>query len=188
MGNLSEHFNIQDFTCRCGKCDKKYRISLSLVGALEAIGSHFRRPVKVVEAYRCEDHPQADPTSKKDYHYRGKAANVIVEGVKTSEVYKFAETLPEIKEIIYYPTKSYLHLATGGDEKRYFVQEFESNAPLTPEKKIRYGLAEAEPLKTPETVAAAAAAPTADQTGQAQPAVAADQPGPVDTVPAPAQS
>lgn len=182
MGNLSEHFNLQDFACHCGKCDKKYRISLALVGALEAIGGHFRRPVKIVEAYRCEDHPQADPTSKKDYHYRGRAANIIVEGVKTSEVFKFAATLPEVKEMIYYPTKSYLHLATGGDEKRYFVQEFDSNAPLTPEKMVRYGLAEAEPA--PAAEAAPAESPAAETAAQS---VAADPAASTAPVPAPDQ-
>lgn len=180
MGNLSDHFNIQDFACKCGKCDGKYRISLALVGALEAIGGHFRRPIKVVEAYRCEEHPQADPTSKRDYHYRGKAANILVEGIKTSEVFRFAQTLPEVKELIYYPTKSYLHLATGGDEKRYFVQEFESLSPLTPEKMIRYGLAEVEPATTDPALVAAdiETVPAASPTPSAAPDLPPVQPAP----------
>ncbi|MBI5399991.1 DUF882 domain-containing protein [Candidatus Saganbacteria bacterium] len=140
MGNLSEHYNHQDFACHCRECPDEYKIHLGLVGALEMIGGRFRKKVRIVSGFWCETFFEKQHKTKGSYHTKGKAAHIMIEGIPPQEIFKFAETLPELRGVGFYPQESWIHIDTRpGDPVRY-VKEGNEYHPLTPEKRARYGL------------------------------------------------
>jgi hypothetical protein len=143
MGDLSDHFNHKDFICHCTECrGEEYKIHLGLVGALEMIAEHFQKPVKVLAGFWCEAHNEKLKKEKISFHCKGKAAHIQVEGVPPGEVFKFAETLPELNGLGIYPQEGFVHLDTRPLEKReLFVKDGERYSLLTAEKRKQYGLA-----------------------------------------------
>lgn len=143
MGDLSYYFNHKDFACRCKQCRDEYRIHLGLVGALEMIASHFNKPVKIREAYRCEEYNEKIEGHKKSPHLYGKAAHISVEGVPLKDLYNFAQTIAEIKWLGLYPQEGFIHIDTDRrkDETRQeWVKEQGRYLPLTPDRKKIHGL------------------------------------------------
>lgn len=143
MGDLSYYFNHKDFACRCNQCQGEYRIHLGLVGALELIAAHFNKPIKIREAFRCEEYNEKIEGHKKSPHLFGKAAHISIDGVPLKDLYNFALTVPEIKWIGYYPAQDFIHVDTDRrkEETRYeYLKDQGRYAPLTPERKKIYGL------------------------------------------------
>ncbi len=140
MGNLSEHFNHKDFACSCPECKGEYRIHLGLVGALEQIGSQFKKKVKVVSAFWCDTFYEKLNKSKRSFHTMGKAAHIAIDGVPLPELFKYCETLPELRGLIFYPRESYIHVDTRSTDPVRLVKEGSDYLPLTPEKRTKYGL------------------------------------------------
>ena len=71
----------------------------------------------------------------------GKAVHINIEGVNPSEIFKFAETIPDIDGIGLYPKENFVHLDTRPKEKHsLWVKEGKSYIILTPEKRKKYGL------------------------------------------------
>jgi len=140
MGNLSPHFNHKDFACHCPECKGEYRIHLGLVGALEMISDHFRKNVRIVSGFWCDAYHETLSRHKRSFHNRGKAVHFWVENVPLPEVFKFAETLPELRGLGFYPKENFIHADTRpGDPVRY-VKEGLAYIPLTPDKRAKYGL------------------------------------------------
>lgn len=141
MGNLSEHFNHKDFACRCPQCKGEYRIHLGLVGILEMVSSHFKKRVKIVSAYYCEDYTESLKRDKISYHSKGKAANIQVEGIPAAEVFKFAESIEGVNGVGYYPDDNMVHIDTRPVEKKEaWIREKGRYSPLSAEKRQQYGL------------------------------------------------
>ena len=117
---------------------------LGLVGALEAIAEHFRKIPRVHEAYRCEAVSEKMGLAKKNSHHMGKAVHISVEGVVISEVFKFAETVPEIRGIGLYPKENFIHIDTRyldkNEEKDKWIKEGGKVLPLTSELRSKYNL------------------------------------------------
>ncbi|MCX5750793.1 MAG: D-Ala-D-Ala carboxypeptidase family metallohydrolase [Candidatus Saganbacteria bacterium] len=141
MGNLSEHFGDNNFFCRCKACGSRdYRIHLGLVGALEAIMEHFGKPLEVVSGYWCDDFSEKQTGGRKTAHNKGKAAHIKIKDVPLTELFKFAETIPELNGVGYYPAEGFIHVDTRKEEKSLWAKEGDKYIPLTPEKRTRYGL------------------------------------------------
>ena len=140
MGNLSEHFNHKDFACRCPACKGEYRIHLGLVGALEQIGGHFRKKVRIVSAYWCDAYYEKLNKPKRSFHTMGKAAHITMEGISSQELFKYAETIPELRGVGFYPKENFIHLDTRSGEPVRFVKEGNDYLPLTSDKRAKYGL------------------------------------------------
>ncbi|MFA4967087.1 MAG: DUF882 domain-containing protein [Candidatus Margulisiibacteriota bacterium] len=142
MGDLSEHFNYKDFNCKCPQCKGEgFKIHLGLVGALEMIAEHFQKQVKVISAFWCDDYYESLKREKVSYHLKGKAVHIAIDGVPPNELFKYAETIPEINGIGLYPQEGFVHLDTRPLEKRdLWVKDGERYIPLTPEKRKQYGL------------------------------------------------
>ncbi|MFA4904908.1 MAG: DUF882 domain-containing protein [Candidatus Margulisiibacteriota bacterium] len=143
MGDLSDHFNLKDFLCKCKECrGGEYKIHLGLVGALELIAEHFQKPVKVLIGFWCEAYNEKLKKEKLSYHVKGKAAHIAIEGVPLAEVFKFAETVPELHGLGFYPQGNFIHVDTRPAEKKdAWVVEGERYSPLSAEKRKQYGLA-----------------------------------------------
>jgi hypothetical protein len=141
MGNLSEHFNKQDFICNCPDCrGREYRIHLGLIGALEAIYEHFQKPVKIVKGYWCDSNNEKNNAGKKSTHNQGKAAHITIEGISPGKIIEFAETLPELRGIGYYPENSAVHLDTRRDERVEWIKERGNYHPLSADKRRALGI------------------------------------------------
>jgi len=141
MGNVSEHFNNQDFACKCPACRGEYRIHLGLVGALEMIGSNFHKKVQIVSGFWCDDFHEKQNKTKRSFHTKGKAAHIKIDGVSPQDLFKFAETIPELRGVVFYPGQEFIHVDTRqADEPVRTVKEGANYVPLTTEKRAKYGL------------------------------------------------
>ncbi|MBU1026728.1 MAG: DUF882 domain-containing protein [Candidatus Margulisbacteria bacterium] len=140
MGNLSEHFNNKDFACRCPECKGEYKIHLGLVGALEQIGSHFRKKVKIISGFWCDAFHEKQNKTKRSLHAKGKAAHISIDGVAPQELFKYAETVPELRGVGFYPKENWVHIDTRPGDPIRFVKEGNDYHQLTPEKRTKYGL------------------------------------------------
>lgn len=105
---LSENFTSTEFECKCGKC-KTVKISKQLVSFLQAIRSHFGKPITINSGFRCAAHNRAVGGAKASKHTLGQAADIVVKDVEPKEVAKFAESIG-IKGIGLYD--SFVHIDT----------------------------------------------------------------------------
>ena len=113
---LSENFRLDEFKCKCGKCDP-ILVDDALVDWLQKIRDNFGRSVNINSGYRCEAH-NASPKvggSKGSHHVKGMAADIRVEGVLPAEVAKYAESIG-VKRIGLYD--NFVHI--GSDTKKRF--------------------------------------------------------------------
>ena len=113
---LSKNFRLDEFKCKCGKCDP-ILVDDALITWLQKIRDHFGKSVNINSGYRCEAHnasPEVEgsPTS---HHVKGKAADIRVEGITPEEVAKYAESIG-IRRIGLYDT--FVHI--GSDTKKRF--------------------------------------------------------------------
>jgi len=158
MGDLSEHFNHADFKCHCSECrGEGYRIHLGLVGTLEEIAEHFKKPVKVIMGYWCEAYNDKLKKEKISFHVKGKAAHISIDGVPLNELFSFAENIPELNGIGLYPSEGFIHVDTRPAEKRdLWVKDGQHYSPLSSEKRKIYNIPQPEPkapVPKPPTIA-----------------------------------
>lgn len=91
---LSKNFRLDEFKCKCGKCDP-ILVDEALVDWLQKIRDHFGKSVNINSGYRCAEH-NASPKvggSKGSHHVKGKAADIRVSGITPEEVAKYAESI-----------------------------------------------------------------------------------------------
>lgn len=84
---LSPNFNRKEFACQCG-CGFD-TVDAELVSVLESVREHFNKPVTVNSGARCATHNAnigGKPTSQ---HLLGRAADIVVKGVKSADVQAF---------------------------------------------------------------------------------------------------
>ncbi|MFC1477855.1 YcbK family protein [Candidatus Margulisiibacteriota bacterium] len=140
MGDISEHFSRKDFLCRCKFCKESFKISLTLVGVLEELRTHFRNRVNVVNGYRCPELNEEIGSIRKSYHVRGQAADITVNNVSSEEVFLFCETLPQVNGLGLYPLKKFVHIDVRDEEKAQkwiYLNDYEE---LTNELREKYKL------------------------------------------------
>lgn len=109
---LSKNFKLDEFKCKCGKCDP-ILVDEALVTWLQKIRDHFGKSVNINSGYRCEAHNSSPKVggSKSSHHVKGKAADIRVEGVTPVEVAKYAESIG-IQRIGLYDTFVHIGSAT----------------------------------------------------------------------------
>lgn len=115
---LSKNFKLDEFKCKCGKCDP-ILVDDQLITWLQKIRDHFGKSINVNSGYRCKTH-NASPKvggSPTSHHVKGMAADIRVEGILPKEVAKYAESIG-IKRIGLYD--NFVHI--GSDtEKRFWL-------------------------------------------------------------------
>lgn len=152
MGDLSRHYSHRDFACRCTECvgKKSVRVHLGLVGVLEELCARYRRRIRVSGGYRCRAMAEKVGSPIKGVHTMGRAVHIALDGVPLPELYGAAAAFPKIKGIGYYPEENTIHIDTREDEVREeWVKEQGRTVPLTPERKMKYGLDLAGPPTPP---------------------------------------
>lgn len=115
---LSTNFNSNEFDCKGKGCCKTTKIDTKLVQYLQKIRTHFGKSVVINSAYRCPVHNAATKNaSKNSLHTKGQAADIVVSGVKPTEVAKYAESIG-IKGIGLYDT--FVHIDTRTNKFFWF--------------------------------------------------------------------
>lgn len=79
---LSEHFETDEFDCRCG-CGFGHRegdVSAALIDALEEMRSIIGRPIKIASGCRCNEYNREVGGVDNSAHTRGSAADLVVYG------------------------------------------------------------------------------------------------------------
>ena len=112
---LSKNFRLDEFKCKCGKCDP-ILVDEDLVAWLQQLRDHFGKSVNINSGYRCAAH-NASPRvggSKSSHHVKGMAADIRVEGITPVEVARYAESIG-IQRIGLYDT--FVHIGSGTEKK-----------------------------------------------------------------------
>lgn len=112
------YFKEAEFKCKCGKC-KGLPAKMppdELVDILCKIREHFNAPVRINSGYRCKAHNAKVGGAPASRHTFGDAADFVVAGVKTREVFEFVKAE-------FYDKSEHLGLAIkhNADEFKGFV-------------------------------------------------------------------
>jgi uncharacterized protein YcbK (DUF882 family) len=91
MGDISVHFDRDEFACSCG-CGFD-TVDTLLLEALESIRNEFEKPIKVTSGCRCMAHNRDIGGALNSQHKKGRAADIKVSSVLPSVVADFAEDL-----------------------------------------------------------------------------------------------
>ena len=90
---IAPNFQYKEFDCHGSGCCSKTIIDEKLVAYVQQIRDHFGKPVTITSPYRCEVHNKRVGGATKSYHMQGKAADIVVQGVSSREVAKYAESI-----------------------------------------------------------------------------------------------
>lgn len=90
---ISKNFQYKEFDCNGSGCCSTTIIDEKLVEYVQRIRDHFGKPVTITSPYRCEVHNRRVGGATKSYHMQGKAADIVVQGVSSREVAKYAESI-----------------------------------------------------------------------------------------------
>lgn len=88
---LSKNFQVKEFSCNDGS-DEIY-IDMKLVSILQNIRDHFGKPVTITSAYRTVTHNARVGGASRSFHLKGMAADIMIEGISTSRVAVYAESI-----------------------------------------------------------------------------------------------
>jgi len=93
---MTKNFKLEEFNCSCG-CDMPQNVFsnvVKLAGQLQILRDYIDRPIKINSGYRCPEYNATIPNSSKySQHQYGKAADIVVNGLKPTEVYAIIEDL-----------------------------------------------------------------------------------------------
>ena len=117
MGDLSKHFSRREFKCQCSNNCGFDTVDKQLIDYLEAIRTHFGRPVHITSACRCPAHNEAVGGSKNSLHLQGRAADIQVKETDPIEVQYFAQGLVLHGGVGSY--KGFTHIDSRGHAARW---------------------------------------------------------------------
>jgi len=85
MGDLSKHFSLGEFVCNCG-CGFD-TVDAELIKVLEELRLALGGPrIMINSASRCENHNRSVGGKITSQHLRGKAADIVVDGIRPDNV------------------------------------------------------------------------------------------------------
>lgn len=90
---LTKNFVSKEFDCKGSGCCSTTLIDPKLVEYLQMIRDHFGKPITITSAYRCETHNRRVGGATGSRHSKGQAADIVVQGVSSREVAKYAESI-----------------------------------------------------------------------------------------------
>lgn len=123
---LSKNFSVYEFRCGLGRpCNcTTTLIDDDLVEILQKIRDHFGKTVRVTSGHRCADYNRSVSKSTSSYHVKGRAADIVVVGVKPAEVAKYAESIGVLGIGLYETTKDghFVHVDTRTTKSFWYGQ------------------------------------------------------------------
>lgn len=113
---LSKDFRVREFRCKNG-VDVIF-VDTALVELLQKIRDHFGAPITINSAYRTPEYNKKVGGSTYSQHQYGKAADIVVKGVKPADVAAYAEQLmPSYGGVGRYST--FTHVDTRDEKSRW---------------------------------------------------------------------
>ena len=89
---LSKNFKVREFACKDGS--NVVLVDPLLVWILQSVRDHFGKPVNITSGYRTVSYnAKIDGSASDSLHTYGMAADIVVTGVKASEVQAYLETI-----------------------------------------------------------------------------------------------
>ena len=101
--SLSKNFKVSEFACHGNGCCSTVLIDEQLVKYVQQIRDHFGKSITITSGYRCPVHNRNVGGATGSRHAKGQAADIVVHGVSSREVAKYAESIG-IKGIGLYET------------------------------------------------------------------------------------
>ena len=84
MGDLTHDFSAAEFVCADGS---EHFIDCALLAMLQAIRSHFAKPVTITSGYRSPEYNRRVGGATNSYHVQGMAADFAIYGVPIRNVH-----------------------------------------------------------------------------------------------------
>lgn len=165
--SLSENFVSKEFDCHGVGCCSTTKLDKRLVEYLQAIRDHFKKPINITSAYRCEEHNRRIGGATRSYHMQGKAADIVVSGVTSREVAKYAESIG-ILGIGLYETQAdgyFTHIDTRTTKAFWYGQNEEYRSTFGGSQVSPEPPAQSTPIPTPAPAPIPTPQPPIDQVG-----------------------
>lgn len=86
MGDLSLHFNRQEFACKCTRCDQD-QIDYKLIEVLERLRRFTGTPITITSGNRCYQHNLDSGGAPMSKHLFSIAADFQVKGWDPNKIY-----------------------------------------------------------------------------------------------------
>ena len=121
---ISKNFQYKELDCHGQGCCSTTIIDEKLVEYVQQIRDHFGKPVTITSPYRCEVHNRRVGGATKSYHMRGQAADIVVQGVSSREVAKYAESIGILGIGLYETSKDgyFTHIDTRTTKSFWYGQ------------------------------------------------------------------
>ena len=122
---LSKNFKSTEFDCHGSGCCTSTLIDDDLIKYVQKIREHFNKPITITSGYRCPTHNSRIGGATGSRHSKGQAADIVVSGVASREVAKYAESIG-IKGIGLYETNAdghFTHIDTRGTKSFWYGQK-----------------------------------------------------------------
>jgi uncharacterized protein YcbK (DUF882 family) len=119
---LSTHFHLSEFICKCGKCDD-HPIDMALIDLLEAIRAELPSiggsVLKINSGYRCPSYNARIGGAKNSQHMLGKAADMRAPGASIKDLAKLVNRLNPKGGVGKY--RSFVHADTRNGRARWGI-------------------------------------------------------------------
>ena len=93
---MTLNFKKHEFDCSCG-CEMPLTVELNvqrLAEELQYIRNYIQRPITINSGYRCESYNNTIPgSSSRSQHVLGKAADIVVSGMNSTQVFEQLDEL-----------------------------------------------------------------------------------------------
>ena len=89
MGDLSQHFDSEEFACHCG-CGAK-TVNPTLIYLLEEIRARIGKPIHILSGVRCKKHNADVGGAPYSQHLLGNAADIQVKGLSSGQLHDIIE-------------------------------------------------------------------------------------------------
>ena len=136
---IAKNFQYKEFDCHGRGCCSTTIIDEKLVEYVQQIRDHFGKPVTITSPYRCEVHNRRVGGATKSYHMQGRAADIVVQGVSSREVAKYAESIGILGIGLYETSKDgyFTHIDTRTTKSFWYGQSEQprttfGGTPVTP--------------------------------------------------------
>jgi uncharacterized protein YcbK (DUF882 family) len=106
----SKYFTRSEFACKCG-CGLD-TVDYELVRVLEYIREHFDRKLQINSGLRCPSHNRACGGGSGSQHLRGRACDIVVDGIDPELVAELAEQM-EVGGLGRYETFTHVDTRAG---------------------------------------------------------------------------
>lgn len=93
MGDLSPHFNTEEFTCKCGCGHSK--VSGELVTGLEILRELAGLAIVIDRGYSCPQHNAQVGGKPDSQHLEGTAADIRIPPLSVEQMYRLSLKVPQ---------------------------------------------------------------------------------------------